>query len=390
MAEFRSPYDFIVQCLAASSGHTTEDLRHDIHDSRLDWEAIIQTANAEMVLPALCARIQDLGLTPDLPADISEFFLGVQELNRERNQQIISETIRIARLLNEIGIEPVVLKGAAYLLAGVYKDLSARFIGDLDLLLPASMLTKAVEVLANDGYVAGEVNFGHHYFPLRRQQEVWVELHHSLGGGTSRSILPAPEMLKNSISRDFDGARLRVPSPNDLVIHHVLHAQIHQAHSEGIWPTLRTVYDLVCLQNRFERAIDWTSIAQQFRVNRREGALAAHLLLCEEVLGMKKPIPIRKTVLFQLRWQHIKMLRRFPAVRRMDPLYLFSRFVITRARRFGNLLRIAAGRKYLLRTPFRASFYLHRMHELLRIFRAATAPPHASERSGAASEDVNQ
>ncbi len=389
MAEVSSPYDFIVPCLVPPTEHTVQDLRRDIHDERWDWEAVIETASSEMVLPAFCGKIQELGLAPDLPADVSDFFLAVQKLSLERNQRIIAETLRVSRLLNDAGIEPVVLKGVAYLITGVYSDVSARFIADIDLLLPPSLLQRAVEALSRDDYLPGDTNFGHHYFPLRRQKGVWVELHHSLGGGTSRSILPVREVLKNSLRRDLDGVRLRVPSPEHLVTHHILHAQIHNAHNEGIWPSLRTVYDLVSLQKRFGDSINWSSIEARFRLNRRSGALAAHLLLAEHTLAMKTPIPIRMAALTRLRWYHISALRRFPALRWIDPLYLFSRIVIPRARRVGNLLRISAGRRYLLTSPFRASFYLHRIDELLRAFNALFATTQRSDKSAAPSKQAN-
>jgi hypothetical protein len=54
------------------------------------------------------------------PAEIAEFLAEVESLNGGRNAQIPEEARAITGLLNGIGIEPVALKGAAFLLEGVY------------------------------------------------------------------------------------------------------------------------------------------------------------------------------------------------------------------------------------------------------------------------------
>ena len=49
--------------------------------------------------------------------------------------------------LNAIGIEPVLLKGAAHLVGGVYPAPSLRVVGDLDVLVPEERVKTAAETL---------------------------------------------------------------------------------------------------------------------------------------------------------------------------------------------------------------------------------------------------
>ena len=368
MAQSRLPYDFLIRCLSSKGQNAIETLRLEVRDPQCDWEGIIRTASAQKVLPALLGRLEELGIASELPADVADFLFGVREMSRERNEQILAETATVAKLLNGIGVEPVVLKGLAYLLSGVYQDHSSRFIADIDMLLPAPMLMKAVQVLTRNGYAPVDPSFGHHYFPLRRGLGAWVELHHTLGGGTSRSILPTAEVVKESACHQLGDARVKVPCPEHLVIHHIIHAQIHHSPSEGIWPLLRTGYDLLSLQKRFQGSIDWLSIENRFRSSRREGVLAVFLLLTDATWGTRAPIAIRMTALTKLRWYHVKVLRRFPDFRWIDPFYVFLRIIVPRARRIGNLMRIGSGRSYLLASPFRLSFYVHRFDELARAY----------------------
>lgn len=346
MCEFQSSHQFIVQCLQHPVGATPVEARSAIcRDVALDWDAVIRTAGLEMVLPTLSSKLEALGILNAAPSHVANFFRDLRELSSERNGQILREVVTVSKLLNAVGIEPVALKGVAYLLTGVYQDISARFISDIDLLVPAPALMKAIQALTGADYIPANKDFGHHYFPLRRPANIWVEIHHSIGGRTSRSILPSSEMLKDSVVTGFQGAKIRLPSPEHLITHHVVHAQIHHAHAEGIWPPLRTMCDLALLLERFGNEVDWSSVQARFRRNCQEGALAIHLLLAERVWGIKPPLRIRMNSGTKLRLHRIDILRRFPNLRWIDPVYMFSRGVIPRVREIEN--RISVGRLQL-------------------------------------------
>ena len=113
--------------------------------SESDWEDLIRTAAAEFRVPALNCRLREIPIAS--PPEVSDFLAIVEEMNRERNERILDEARSIASLLNQPGIEPVLLKGAAYLVGNVYPDVGCRYLCDLDVLIPASRLNEAGEVL---------------------------------------------------------------------------------------------------------------------------------------------------------------------------------------------------------------------------------------------------
>ena len=92
--------------------------------------------------------------------------------------------------------------------------------------------------------------FRHHYPQLQRprgadsSRSAPVELHHSLGHGLSRKLLSGEDLLRGSSLKEWIGVRIRVPSPEHLVTHLILHAQLHHCYSERIWPPLRAMNDL--------------------------------------------------------------------------------------------------------------------------------------------------
>lgn len=318
-----------------------------------DWESALQVATDELILPLLYSRIKQLELGSSVPPEILDALSAVEGLNEKRNRCILGELKLVATLLNKVGVEPVLLKGVAYLAMGVYPNRATRYLCDIDLLLSEAQLRPAVDILAANGFQADTTDrvgyFRHHHPPVRRTGSVFIEIHHSLSLAKSASLLPAHELIARSVPFDFDGARVRVPCPADLFTHLVLHSQIQHSYHERIWPPLRTMYDLHLVVRRFRSEIDWNCVQDRFRKAGEFGTLALHLRQAGESLGVDPPFQFKVRGLMRLRWLRRKLLRRMPALRYVDPLYMFS----TIAQRRLRLLRHMLGRPEGLRSFLR-------------------------------------
>jgi hypothetical protein len=327
-----------------------------------DWDTLIRDAAAARMLPGVYRRLKETGV--EIPPDTAEFLAAVEEMNRERNERIVDEAVAIARLLNGIGIEPVLLKGAVYLFEEVYPGSGCRYLCDLDLLIPASRSQAAMEALEREGYEADTsdrmARFRHHYPQLQRPGGAPIELHHSLGHGVSRRLLSGAEVLRDSRLLEWRGVLVRIPSPEHLVTHLILHSQIHHAYSERIWPPLRAMHDLSMLDRHFASRLDWRAVRERFRVQSEEHTLLLHLLQVNQTLGMPLPFPIRPGWILRARWIRRKGLNRFPRLRFIDPVYLmFS--TLSRRIRFLKSVALAPGvLKHAVRTLLQRGFY-HRL-----------------------------
>lgn len=323
------------------------------------WEKLFETATEEAVLPALAFAVND-GLDISAPREVSDFLSAVLLLNRQRNQRIWQQVKETAHLLNGVGIEPVLLKGAAYLAAGVYSDPGTRYLVDLDVLVPEALLPGAFQHLVESGYSYDKTDqfgrFRHHHPPLRRAS-VAVELHHTLGLGPCQSILPAKEVIENAVPFKLDGVRVRVPSPTHLVVHLVMHSQIQHPYNERIWPPLRAIYDLVHLQYHFQRAINWAEVEHRFKTAGQMGLLRLHLIDVRDALGLEPPIDCKLTPDTQLRRLRRRVLRKFPALRYLDPIYMFSTVCLRRLRLLRSVLTARGGLKYLVTQLFAPGIY---------------------------------
>ena len=278
-------------------------------------------------------------------------------MNAERNQAIIAEAIHAAALLNQIAIQPLALKGLAYLLLGVYPNQGARYLADIDLLIPARDLPRAVAHLRHHGYFENEADnfteFRHHHPNLRRAGLPHIELHHRVGQGVCNRLLPAVKILADAKPITVEGATFLIPSPSHLVNHLILHSQLAHPYNNRIFPPLRALVDLVHIQTRFTTQIDWSAIERSYRAAGESATLALHLQHANHVLGTSFAV----TNLPRLRWYRRLLLNRYPALRFLDPIYLLMSLFSRRLRLVPQILcRPAAGPK-VLRTLTSPTFY---------------------------------
>ena len=358
-------HQFLCACLGCDIAGARELLQHPLWS----WEQLFEEANREMVLPVLSTAMPGLELEAFTPPDVLDFLSAIESLNLERNQAILSELKLAVRLLNEIGIEPVLLKGAGYIATGVYQNPAARYLLDLDLLVPEEQLQHAAETLMQNGFLRDETDqfgrFRHHHPQLRRPGSIAIELHHRLGMGPCASLLPAAEVIDRSVPHDLNPLRVRVPCPEHLATHLILHSQLQHSYNERIWPPLRGMYDLVLLQLRFAGSIDWVHIANRFRRGRRYGVFALHLLDVRDALGLELPIPIRLSALTTLRRHRRQLLRRVPALRYLDPIYMFATVCFRRLRLLRNVLATRGGLRHFLGQLLAPGVYQRFLTDLL-------------------------
>lgn len=341
-------HEFLCACLRSDTAHAYALLRHP----HWDWEQLFQCANRDMVLPALYSTLSEGAKNGLVSSEVSDFLCAIEALNRDRNSAILAELNHAATLLNEIGIEPVLLKGVAYLAAGIYGAQGRRYLLDIDLLVPEADIDRAAEILMQNGYTEDYTDLfadtRHHRAGLRRPGSISIELHRSIGLGPCASLLPAGEVIENSVPWHLDSAQVRLPCAEHLMTHLIAHSQLQHSYDERIWPSLRAMFDLTQLQQRFASATNWPSIENRFRIRGLYGVLALHLLDVRNALGFQLPISIHLAGLMRLRLFRRQLIRKAPVLRYLDPVYMFSILCVRRLRMLRKALREPLGWKHSL------------------------------------------
>ena len=136
-------------------------------------------------LPLYC-NLKRVGFLSYLPQELVNFMEHITNLNRERNQQIITQAKELNTLLLKDNITPIFLKGTSNLLAGLYDDIAERMVGDIDILFSMDDYPKAVTILrANSYFPQKEYDYKHlphrHYPRLIKKNNIAaVEIHSKL------------------------------------------------------------------------------------------------------------------------------------------------------------------------------------------------------------------
>lgn len=261
----------------------------------LPWQEIVALANWQQVTPALWCGLRARGLEGELPGEAYEFLDFLYTQNRKRNDHLRRQIIEGSWALNKVGIEPLLLKGSAFLLLDLFGDAGARILTDIDLLVPTEDLDVAWQTLLTIGYADNpeeteEFTNHHHLPPLYRDGDhASLEIHRRPLHDRGDAFLGAKELWRNSVPLEISGARLRVPDPTSLVLHNILHAQlVNQFQQKGVI-CLRHLHDLAHLQHRFGGQIDWAKIDGIFRRQRRRPVLNNYLYLARRLVHAPGP-----------------------------------------------------------------------------------------------------
>jgi Uncharacterised nucleotidyltransferase len=269
-----------------------------------EWQSVLSLSSSHLVTPLLRRAFQEHGLVSGLPAGVLEFLDAVYALNLESNLHYQDQLAHLIPVLNNIGVRPVLLKGAAALVSGLYPTPGERMIGDIDVLIPPSEIAAAVEQLYAAGYqpVAADealpdiANHGlkfHHYPRIYSLDwPVPVELHiHPVKLRASR-LLGSEEVIRAATPLNWRGGDCLLPSPTHFMMHNVIHAVVVDFRIRGFF-SLRQLSEFVYAGRTYDERIDWVLIQQRFDSLGCRNALRRYVVLANAYFGFQVPPALR-------------------------------------------------------------------------------------------------
>jgi hypothetical protein len=290
---FRATLDIIDRCLTVAASTVELDVcRQALWDDRTDWLAVISLANQHLVTPALWTAFTRYDLCQQLPDDVRGYLSLLHMRNADRNDRIRKQCIEIGRILSEVGIKAVLLKGVAWLFDDSLEAASDRMMRDIDLLVASEKVEVAARVLVGAGYKdSGEslVEANHyHYAPLLPPAgDISVEIHRDLACRVD--LLPASEVI---VSACEVAQGLLLPSPDHRIVHNVIHAQIENGDFVGGTVSLRDTLDLGRLVNRYGTEVDWIDLAKEAHRRGFFHYLSGAVHVSHRVLQSQLPLPL--------------------------------------------------------------------------------------------------
>lgn len=158
---------FVAKCLTISTEEKNRDeIEFIIKTTDVDWDTVVKVSTGHYVFPALYCNLQRANFLHYLPEELVAYMKHITNLNRERNEEIISQARELNTLLFANNITPIFLKGAANLIAGLYEDIAERMVGDIDFIFSKEDYPKAITILRESGY--SEVSEYKYHFPYEK------------------------------------------------------------------------------------------------------------------------------------------------------------------------------------------------------------------------------
>jgi hypothetical protein len=218
-----------------------------------EFNRLIDAARDARLLGWLLWTTDRCGVPSDPPDWLSDRISHCRAMVREFERALRWEMDRLDRALHDSRIVWVLLKGAAYLAAGLPPGRGRR-VADIDILVAEQDLPRAEAALAAHGWEYKALDaYDERYYRewmhelppmVHRDRQSVVDLHHAILPRTSRLRPPSSRLLDRA---EVTAEGLRVLSPS----HMVLHAAAHLFHDGEIGGALRDVVDLAQLFHHF-------------------------------------------------------------------------------------------------------------------------------------------
>ncbi len=236
-----------------------------------EWDLLVRQARHAALLARLAETFVDLGVLDQLPDAPRQHLEAARTLARAQHAQVVRETALIAQSLRPIGVTPILLKGSAYLRAGL-PAARGRVFSDIDILVPKARLPEVEATLMVHGWATTHHSaydqkyyrrWMHELPPMQHTaRDTVLDVHHT--------ILPATARLKPDAAKLFAAARpvaaaedgLQMLAPADMI----LHSMAHLFHNEELSHGLRDLSDLDLLLRHFGAAQEfWPALIARAR-----------------------------------------------------------------------------------------------------------------------------
>ncbi len=263
-------------------------------DDQGGYRSLVALAGQNLVSAALWPALRRTPTT-QLDPDLADYLEALHGLNLQRNLRLGGQAAELASALNRVDVEPVFLKGMALLLLGIAPDPGGRLIGDIDLLIPADRFEVAADTLRAEGYRdlnAPRPEAHDRARLLRSDRPALVELHQYPVPYHIEGLLPTREMLDRSQTLGaLAPVRIRVPCPEHLVLHNIIHAMLHHRGFQLAEVSLRDALDLAFLARTYSGQFDWNELIRRMATGRESAsALEFYIAACRSLLP-EAPLP---------------------------------------------------------------------------------------------------
>jgi hypothetical protein len=263
-----------------------------------DWDLVIRQGRRAGLLARLAIQLAERDLLARVPA-APRSHLAAERILAEKHARDVRWEVRcIRQALAPIGVDLILLKGAAYILADL-PPARGRLFNDVDILVPKAALADVERALLREGWTGGAIDpyddryyrrWMHQIPPLtHRLRGTTIDVHHTILPETARLDLKAAALF--AASREIAGAGgVGTLCPADMILHSALHLLNEGEYARG----LRDLDDIAQLLRRFgSDAAFWPLLLDRAEELDLRRPLYYALRYAGALLGVAVPEPVR-------------------------------------------------------------------------------------------------
>ncbi len=317
-------------------------------------DLLMRQAQAADLLGRLAALVEAHGLTPVLPPGMADHLQGTRRLMRSHTAQVQRELGHIRQALHKLRMPVLLLKGAAYVAAGL-PAAQGRFFSDVDILVPKARLSDVEAELFRHGWVGTKQSaYDQRYYRewmhelppmvhIRRQSA--IDVHHAISPETARWRADVSQLWAHAQALPDDSG-FSVLAPVDMVLHSMVHLFLNEELSHG----LRDLADIDQLLRHFSaQPAFWARLVARGEALGLQRALFYGLRCTSHILGTPVPADTLSAVaawgpgplvgvLMQAAWRRLLCAPHATTADFWTPLARFALYVRATAMRMPPLL----------------------------------------------------
>jgi len=198
--------------------------------SEQEWHYISHLSKLHGVTPFLYYRTRSLGLK--LPEQIEKEWLGIYLYQIAEEKKARRQIKELKEILDPNGIPFILLKGASAMLR-LYPQPGLRTFVDLDILIPADMISQFKQTMAMAGYkpIAPMYSpeyedlqkFDNHLAPFMKEEGLMIEPHVNILGEKGNYLIALPEIWRDKEETNADGIITGHLNREHFIIHMLVH-----------------------------------------------------------------------------------------------------------------------------------------------------------------------
>ena len=263
------------------------------------WDLLVRQARRADLLGRIALLLQRDGLIDAVPAAPRAHLDAAVVLTAAQHQEVRREVASIGQALAPLGLEPVLLKGAAYLMSDGAAALGRTF-DDVDLLVPKSRLPAVEAQLMMGGWVTTHLSpYDQRYYrdwmhelpPMQHgTRHSVLDVHHAILPETAH-VRPDSALLLQQARPVPGHPGWRVLAPVDML----LHSMTHLFHNEELSHGLRDLSDLdLMLRHEGQGPGFWDTLQQRAEALSLTRTLHYGLQQTHHILGTPVPEDARQ------------------------------------------------------------------------------------------------